>query len=456
MELTIENVYRLLDSNEYSIEFLTPEKLQSFNNPPKFSLEDWTDTMKLILDTMWPGYKIKKFKNEKEPTIGGLCVLKEIHKNRIFKGVTELSFKDFYPMIISKLSLIEKPHKDIDPYGEENWEEKSFFKQELQWNTDKFPILYRFLLDNKEEFKKYNNERVNLLINRLLNFTWGAVNSKHSLFTCWNTDAVAETGRNILQSILEEFPEHVICVDYDTIFFSAFDEIRNQLENKIFEIGIQFDIDFHAYFIPFNKKDYITTEHEIKVHGCHNIISNLREQNERLQKRRDEFNKTRIEDFDKTRKTGLGKYKSPGIFVTEIDNSELYPTHTIDGLSYNPIDNPVPVSMKIAAQTIGLDLVKVKPPTSNVIDFDPSKYDTVVTRGKDGIDEVKYVKSYEKPTKTMTSTPVWGNGDENFHCRPDSDQPKKGKPGYIASKCKPTQKEMDDDLSDLFQGLFEE
>jgi len=440
MELTIENVYRLLDSTEYSIEFLTPEKLQSFNNPPKFSLDDWTDTMKLILDTMWPGYKIKKFKTEKEPTRGGLSVLKEIHRHRIFKGVTELSFKDFYPTIISKLSLIEKPHKDIDPYGEENWEERSFFKQELQWNTDKFPILYKFLLNNKDEFKKYNNERVDLLIRRLLNFTWGAVNSRHSLFTCWNTDAVAETGRNILQSILEEFPEHIISIDYDTIFFSAFDEIRNQLENKIFEIGIPFDVEFHAYLIPFNNKDYIISEHEIKVHGCHNIITNLREQNERLQKRKEEFQER--------------KYKSPGVFVREIDNSELYPTHTIDGDSpVTPMDGLNPVSMKIAAQTIGLDLTKVKPSTSNVIYFDPSKYDTIVTtRGKDGRDEVKY----EKPTKTMTSTPVWGNGDENFHCRPDSDQLKKGKPGYIASKCKPTQKEMDDDLSDLFQELFEE
>jgi hypothetical protein len=284
MELTLDNVYQMLESTEYTV-----EKITGYDHTTKqnlFKLQDWTDTIKFMLDSFWPGNRIKYL--EKDDTIytGGYCHLNEKYEKKLFSNVHRLMITSFYSKIITKLNNLEKEKKTLDPYNEEIWE-GDFFTQKLRWNSEKFPILFDFLVENKDKIKEKSlstdeTGRVYYLLKGLLNYTYGAMNNPCSFIRCNNFSAVATTGRNIMSYFNETYPNHVIYTDTDEIYFSAFDEIRNDVENKFKEIDFSYEIEEWKYFIPFAKKHHISSNSELKCRGIKEI-PNLRIHNEQIQ-----------------------------------------------------------------------------------------------------------------------------------------------------------------------------
>ena len=352
MELTLDNVYKLLDSTEYTANYLRSTKIDE----PHFSSQDWTDTIKLLLDSLWPGYRIKNFERNEGAIRGGICNLPLYLESKVFKDVTIVSILGLYPTLISKLSNLEKTHNALDPYDEEEWEDKSFFKEKLIWNVDNFPTLYDFLQNNKKEFNKFNNDKVSLLINTLLNYTWGVMNNKYSLFCCKNGNVVADTARRIMEHLHDTFQNHLIYQSYDCIFFSAYDEIKDKFETILKDMDIKFRADKHLYFIPFKKKKYILSDNEIlNFAGFGQKISNLREhyENERI-------NSSKGMGQDPFKELKKGESWISGLKQYEEESEEGgFDTNEYVFDPYNPNNKKeISNSLKIAAQTIGLDLVK--------------------------------------------------------------------------------------------------
>ena len=328
MELTLDNVYKLLDSTEYTPDYLRSTKIQE----PHFSLQEWTDTIKLLLDSLWPGYRIKNFERNEGFIRGGhhpqICNLPSHLESRVFKDVTIVSILGLYPTLISKLSNLEKVHNDLDPYDEEDWDDKSFFKEKLIWNVENFPILYDFLNKNRSEFNKFQNEKVDLLLRSLINYAWEIMNNQYSLFCCNNVNVVADTARKIMEYLHDTFQTHLIYQSPDSIYFSAYDEIKDKFETVLKDIDIKFRVDKHLYFIPFKKKKYILSDKEIlNFTGFGEKICNLKEYYDRMTMNQEEDSEEKEYKFD----------------------------------SYNPFENNIKelsISMKKASQTIGLDLVE--------------------------------------------------------------------------------------------------
>ena len=277
MELTIENLYQLLDSTEYT------EKELEKSHIDHSLLMKWETTFKILLDSFFPNYKINVINGFYRDYKGSIIHLESKYENCVFQNITELSFKSFYPNILLKLSKseIENSHKDIDPYGEENWNDEKIFSEKLIWNIKEFPILFDFLLKNKDSITKYNNEKVNKLIKLLLNYTYGAINNRYSHFIeCNNEDSIPSVGRKILTFFIDLYPNHIFYADTDVIYFSAFEEIEKDVFEKLKDIDLPYEIINHLYMYIMRKKTYMMIDSEdVKFMGFNHfkIIKNLRE-----------------------------------------------------------------------------------------------------------------------------------------------------------------------------------
>lgn len=271
MEQTLENLYEKLKHISY--------KGDTFVD--KVSLKFWEESFKFLLNEFYNGYQINDV-NIVDIHLhpGSVCHLDSILENKIFENVTELEFKSFYPNIISKLSNLQtnKTSKENDPYNEENWDEDGIFSEKLIWNINEFPKLFDFLLKNKENIKKYKDEKVNNLLNILINYTYGAINNRYSNFIkCNEQSAITSTGRKILTSLISSYPNHIIYADTDTIYFSAFDEIENDVLDELKDIDIPYEIKNHLYLFPIRKRNYIIiNNNDVIFRGC-KTIKNLRE-----------------------------------------------------------------------------------------------------------------------------------------------------------------------------------
>lgn len=287
MELTIEKVYGILDNIPY-----TKENLNQCNiYDKKYTLDVWELTTKTLLNSFFPYWKIETFNENTRSFIGSRVYSDPKLEDKLFNNVTEFWFKSFYPNITSKLSNLEMKNTrvDIDPYSEENWDDDKLFSDKIIWNIVEFPILFDFILKNKESFRTYNNEKVDMLIKGFLNYTYGAINNAKSFIRCINNDKIASTGRKILNFFIETYPQHIIYADTDTIFFSAFEEIKNGIEEKMKEIDLPYEISNHLHFLFLTKKRYmIIDSDDVKFKGLKSI-DNLREDKEKMARIREKI-----------------------------------------------------------------------------------------------------------------------------------------------------------------------
>lgn len=292
MELTLDNLIRILDNSEFTLEYIKELPKQRGEN-----LNIYVKTLENLLETFFPGIDLKKETGHASPQIfhGGVVHLDKTLEKKLFKGVTKLAFKHFYANIISKSLLIERSDyfNEIDPYGEENWEDPSlgkFFNKKLDINIKEFPILFKFILDNYENIKNLENEKIMTLTRFLLNYTFGTFVARNSFLKSLNADIVTEIGRNIINSFIEQFKDNVLYADIDMILFIDYKDIEEEVKEKMKDINIPYQTKDYLYFLPLQKKNYILSENEIEIRGFP-IIENLKKYRTNLEKTRETVRK---------------------------------------------------------------------------------------------------------------------------------------------------------------------
>lgn len=308
MELTKENLYSLLDSTEYTLEKIKNASVSTAITAEKFNTKDYNELIKNLLDSFFPGQETKMdfhVRDRSLPLYGGLCHSE--YNSKIFKDVTKITFHHFYPHITIKLSEGEyiNNHKDIDPFNEENWEDDvTLFGKKITWSIKEFPLLYKFLLESYSYINSLENERVKTLLRVVINMTFGIMANKYQIgyISCDGYENVTITGRMILQNFLNKFPNHVFYLDTDEMYFSAFDEIKEEVIEILKEIDITYEIQNIPYMFLLRKKQFITWQDEnFKTRGFSktDIIENMRirkEHIEVLRRKQEESMRRRAEE----------------------------------------------------------------------------------------------------------------------------------------------------------------
>ena len=90
--------------------------------------------------------------------------------------------------------------------------------------------------------QKYNNTKVDTLLRIILNFTFGAIGfhfdrEKNPYVKCANSDLITSAGCKINKYFLDNFRSHVIYIDIDTIWFSAYEEIKDSLTVELVRLN---------------------------------------------------------------------------------------------------------------------------------------------------------------------------------------------------------------------------
>lgn len=293
MELTIDNLYQVLNNTKYTEEELDACYIVSTpSRQSKFTRKDWIEVIDLLLTTFFNEIHKNQINIEDRNDIlrGGMVFAK--FDDTKFNDVTRIDFINFYPNIMMKLTnnnIEYLDRRDIDPYGEEDWEENddennvndNFYYKKIVWNIEEFPILYDFIIKSKKDIKKYNNNKVYKLINIIINFTYGVVMARdeNSYINCSNVSSITAVGRKILTYFKEKFPYHVVYLNTNSIWFSAFNDIKDEVFKILEKIDISYDIDNFKWIYINNKINHMfskDSETDCNYRGIKSI-NNLRE-----------------------------------------------------------------------------------------------------------------------------------------------------------------------------------
>ena len=183
-------------------------------------------------------YSIDSTIHNKDQRLRGVCLINEKMANSYMRDIVRVEFVSMYPNIMVKL-----------------WEDK-----QMKFNSDEFPILLKFLVRNKEVIRRNPKlERKSLpLLNFLINYTFMASMNKESLIQVDDANLVIGYYQNRLTDLFNSYPDQVIYIDTDVIYFDFLD--NNILNKSIKQFGIPYKIDYDLNGIFFQKKKYITTQ----------------------------------------------------------------------------------------------------------------------------------------------------------------------------------------------------
>jgi hypothetical protein len=288
MELTFDNVYNLLESTKYTADDITKDIItKGFNN--------YSDIIKLLLDNFYPEYEINE--NIQTNKTYGIGMVLAPYPSRIFEDVTILTINNFYATTIA---LLNNPKvksndsiKDIDPFGEEKWDDK-LFSQQLKWNIKEFPELYNFMIKNYKNFKERSTDKkVSTIVKIILNMTYGiAIGSKHPI-RCINPELIIETLSKIFNEIETKFRNYYTYIDTDMFFFTDFEKISDNICEMLDNWGYTYEIKKVNYFLSIDKKKYLLSDIPFDAHGLFMKSLSVEKQKILREEQRIKFNEHR-------------------------------------------------------------------------------------------------------------------------------------------------------------------
>jgi len=248
----------------------------------------------MLLEEFFPGYTINDnffVKNEGILPIALAYTDDKFFSKRNIKNVTCLSFESLYPHIMLKITDLNNvsdfDHLDEDPWSEEIWNDiKSF-----QWNSKEVFEMYKFLVINKKELFLDDNDDFNSLIRSLINAMYGVIRSNKSWIKVKNYGLVLEETADILKTIRDKFAYEVgsifddeyednkktylIFANVDQMFFTNFDEIKDDVENILEDFGYPYKLEIYSDLFYVDINNYIlVNENKIKKHGFYELKSN--------------------------------------------------------------------------------------------------------------------------------------------------------------------------------------
>ena len=275
MELTVQNLYDALLSQEIDQKIL--EYDESAKRLP-FNTTDYHSIIFTLLNEFYPEFKIKPFNvDDQRPLVGGLTYLNEKCQKKICCNITKLQFNSFYPNIIIKLLEIGKDysyepvdHSDIDPFFEETWENKII--DGLVCNIPEFGELYKFIVENKKEMKKFEDKFIDNLLKVIINYTYGVFANKYSKIRVREVENITNVGRDIINIFITSYPNNVISADTDEINFLDFDSIKEDVEKKLKELEYPYEYEEYLYGVFVEKKSFIlSNDKDMKIRGLRKI-----------------------------------------------------------------------------------------------------------------------------------------------------------------------------------------
>jgi len=294
MELTTDNVRNFLLTSYPEMKIIHMNFYQKFPSNELLFITEYEKIFKMLLEEFFPGYTINDnffVKNEGILPIALAYTDDKFFSKRNIKNVTCLSFESLYPHIMLKITDLNNvsdfDHLDEDPWSEEIWNDiKSF-----QWNSKEVFEMYKFLVINKKELFLDDNDDFNSLIRSLINAMYGVIRSNKSWIKVKNYGLVLEETADILKTIRDKFAYEVgsifddeyednkktylIFANVDQMFFTNFDEIKDDVENILEDFGYPYKLEIYSDLFYVDINNYIlVNENKIKKHGFYELKSN--------------------------------------------------------------------------------------------------------------------------------------------------------------------------------------
>ncbi len=199
----------------------------------------YNKVVKKFLDYFFASvYSIDSTIYNKEQRLRSVCLINQKMANYYMRDIVRVEFVSMYPNIMVKL-----------------WEDK-----QMKFNSNEFPILLKFLIRNKEVIRRNPKlERKSLsLLNFLINYTFMASMNRESLIQVDDANLVIGYYINQQDDLFNSYPDKVIYIDTDVIYFDFLD--NNILDKYIKPLCIPYKIDYDINGIFIQKKKYITTQ----------------------------------------------------------------------------------------------------------------------------------------------------------------------------------------------------
>jgi len=253
-DLNIDNVAKVLNNLH-----LSDYNFMMYNSN---NLKNYHTIIKSLLDNFFDYYHDKDFHiREKNNFDSAVILLNKKMTNVWVKDITEIRFISMYPNIIIKL-----------------WEQEL-----LKFNIKEFGVLFKFIVQNKESINKKLTNKNKVLINFIINYTYGASHNINSIIKIDGINLIIPYYKDVLISLFDNYPNNVIHIEVDSIFLDFLD--KDMLDKYIIPLNLPYVIEHHQGIFIMKKKSYLLqTKDGMKVRGIETFDSEYQLEKERIKK----------------------------------------------------------------------------------------------------------------------------------------------------------------------------
>lgn len=243
-ELTIDNIIKLLNQQNYTVSQMTSTIAA---DPNRFRLYDFLKVSKILLDYFFTDYKQEDVNLPSDYYQGSLILLNDKMKSKWMKDISCIEFTSLYPNIILKL-----------------WKENK-----LKFSVFEFGIIYNFLVENRKLIIKNPNtkEESKLLCRVMINYLYGASSTQNKFpIRVSNIELISAYTKETFQELFEIHKDNVAYIDTDQIFL---DYVSPEIiDNYIKPLELPYTIKHNIDCMFVDKKRYIMDEFgTLKVKG---------------------------------------------------------------------------------------------------------------------------------------------------------------------------------------------
>jgi hypothetical protein len=239
-EINVDNVISFLNSNDYSLEYLSNSFRRTINS---FGSRDYVNFLYRFVDFFYDNRTEFEFEPP-DKYIGTPVFINEIKTQKILKYLNKLTFNRMYPVIINKL----------------------YKAGEVDFNIIELGQIYSFVADNYISIRTHKDitKESSILLKIFINYLFGMSHNTFKTMGINNIHKVIDYYRNTVEELSKI--DGVIYVDCDTIYF---EELYKDDVLKIVDVlDIPYEIEdvIASFFIQ--KKKYISIENnDVIVRG---------------------------------------------------------------------------------------------------------------------------------------------------------------------------------------------
>jgi hypothetical protein len=242
-EINIDNMVEFLNSRDYTIPHLTNNSWQNSN---RFGLKDYENLINDLILYFFDSYKMNKLdRNLTERYYGAPVNINETKRDKILRGVSELSFISMYPNIIVNLCD----------------------KKEILFSINEYAEIYKFIVLNHNEIEKHpkSKEENKYILRIIKNYLYMSSNTPISKIYVTNINYIIEYYKDIMNYLSTTYND-IIYTDTDVIYFEY--SFTDKLKEIVNTLNIPYEIKNDVNMYIFAKKKYIyEINGEIKVKG---------------------------------------------------------------------------------------------------------------------------------------------------------------------------------------------